>query len=145
MVDKIAQFGGDVLAPADWNERGVVKIEPAEPGASLGVPFFQATTSAEWIVTLRFRVPRRTFSEKALQKKLGLVPFTDGSTPVLSDAPRLQVAELPGFQEIAITGHGLDEFQTQAFDEFLQLAVAAHKHRDDPARPNRKLKRAVDL
>ncbi|MDR3622773.1 MAG: excinuclease ABC subunit UvrA [Paludisphaera borealis] len=145
IVDKIAKLTGGDLAPADWNERGVVRIVAADPETSLGAPFFHATTSGEWIVTLRFCIPRRTFKEKTLAGLLALVPFSECATPVLSDAPRMRFAEHPGYQEITLTGHALDDFQTPAFDDFLTLAVAAHALRVQPAKPKPKLKRAADL
>jgi excinuclease ABC subunit A len=96
-------------------------------------------------VTLRFNVPRFTFKEKPLARLLALVAFHESPTPILSDAPRLRLIDYPGFQEVTITGHGLDEFQTPAFDDFLAQAVAAHARRDAHARPAAKLKRAADL
>ena len=60
----------------------------------LGFPFFHATTSGEWVVTLRFFVPRGTFREGEVEALLDLVPFHESPTPVLSDAPRVKVANV---------------------------------------------------
>ena len=125
----------------------MVRIAAADPQTSMGPPFFHATTSSEWIVTMRFAVPRRTFKESAaaLAERLGLVPFIDGTPPVLSDAPRVRKSEhRSGYQEVTITGHALDDFETPAFDEFLKQAVAAHASRGE-TQAKAKLKRAVEL
>ena len=146
IVDRIDELNDGDLSAAEWSERAVVRIAAADAASALGAPFFHATTSSEWIVTLRFAVPRRTFKESAgaLAERLGLVPFIDGTPPVLSDAPRVRLADHPGRQEVTITGHALDDFQTPAFDAFLSQAVAAHARRGEP-RTKGKLKRAVEL
>ena len=58
----------------------------------ISFPFFHATTSSEWVVTLRFFVPRNTFKPGTLENELELVAFHESPTPVLSDAPRIKVA-----------------------------------------------------
>jgi excinuclease ABC subunit A len=88
-------------------------------------PFFHATTSAEWVVTLRFFVPKSTFRAGAVEKLLALVPFHQVEPPVLSDLPRLRINDLGPFQEITVVGHGLADFETDGFDVFLKKATAA--------------------
>ncbi|AMV37347.1 excinuclease ABC subunit UvrA [Planctomyces sp. SH-PL62] len=128
IVDRLEELGRGLLAPTDWNQRGAVRIGLLSQNGEPDYVFFQATTGGEWIVTLRVRVPRNTFQAKALAASLGLVPFHEAPTPVLSDAPRLKVSSTPGAQEITITGHTLADFQTPAFDEFLGQSVKAlHK------------------
>jgi excinuclease ABC subunit A len=140
IVDRIEELsaseghGENVLGPTAWSERGTVRIIHVDPKGQPDVAFFQATTGNEWILTLRFRLPRNTFQAKALAAKLNLLPFHDGPTPVLSDAPRIKVASNAGRQEVTITGHSLDDFQTPAFDDFLVQAVHSLKRRNDPAR-----------
>ncbi|WP_165243495.1 excinuclease ABC subunit UvrA [Paludisphaera soli] len=125
VVDRLEALGGESLGPTDWNQRGAVRIGVVGPDGESEVAFFQATTGSEWVVTLRFRVPRNTFQEKSLAARLGLIPFHDGPTPVLSDAPRLKVSGASGLQEVTITGHSLADFQTPAFEEFLAQAAAS--------------------
>jgi len=142
VVDRLQELGGAALLPADWGQRGAVRIGLADgDGEKGGATFFQATTASEWIVTLRFRVPRNTFQEKALKAALNLPPFHDGPTPVLSDAPRVKFASPAGCQEITITGHAAADFQTPAFEDFLRRAVASLARKAGPAR----LKAAADL
>ena len=80
------------FAPTDWSQRNFVRINGSDK-SRISFPFFHATTSSEWVVTLRFFVPKNTFREDALEKQLDLVPFHESETPVLCDLPRLRVAE----------------------------------------------------
>ena len=61
----------------------------------ISFPFFHATTSSEWVVTLRFFVPKKTFRIDPLEKQLKLVPFHQSEPPVLSDLPRLRSRPRP--------------------------------------------------
>ena len=91
IVDRIHELGE--FAPTDWSQRAVVKIAGPEPGDS---PFFQASTGNEWVVTLRFLVPRNTFKKATLAASLALTPFHESPTPVLCDLDRLCVANGKG-------------------------------------------------
>jgi hypothetical protein len=82
-------------------------------------------TSAEWVVTLRFFVPKNTFRPKVLEKQLGLAPFHENDTPILCDQPRLKVEDLGPVQEIIIVCHSVADLKTEGFDEFLTRAVTA--------------------
>jgi len=121
VVDRIQELGE--FLPTDWSQRTAVRIL-ADKGMTL--PFFHATTSGEWIVTLRFNVHRNTFKAEALERQLGLTPFHEGSTPVHSDAQRLHVSNQGTAQEIVLNCHSAAELQTDAFDQFLIKAVAAY-------------------
>ncbi len=125
-VDRIDQLGqSDVgLAPADWSQRGIVRINSADK-TKIAFPFFHATTSSEWVVILRFFVPKNTFVASDLEARLKLVPFHQSETPVLCDQPRLKFTNLGPFHEITIVGHSAREFETPAFDAFLKKAVKA--------------------
>ncbi len=94
------------------------------PGA-MSHPFFHATTAGEWVVTLRFQVPRNTFKPQALERQLKLLPFHECAVPVHSDAPRLVVSDTGPIQEVTISAHAADELDTPEFDAFLARAVAA--------------------
>jgi excinuclease ABC subunit A len=120
VIDKIAELGG--LPPADWSARSAVRV----PGADPGLPaFLEALTGQEWVLTLRFRVPRRTFALESLARNLKLPPFSESSPPVPSEARRLEVIELPRKlgQEVTITVHAASDLQTEGFARFLEIAV----------------------
>ena len=112
------------FAPTDWSQRNVVRIHGSDK-TKISFPFFHATTSSEWVVTLRFFVPKFSFSPGALAEELDLVPFHESPTPVLCDYPRVRIIDLGPFQEITIVGHALEEINTPAFDEFLREAAHA--------------------
>ncbi|MGC8643784.1 MAG: excinuclease ABC subunit UvrA, partial [Isosphaeraceae bacterium] len=141
IVNQVEKQGGDAFAPTDWSERGVVRIFPADRANRLGFPFFHATTSGEWVVVLRFYVPRGTFHEFAVVKLLNLVPFHETGLAVVSQAPRVQVTNVGPTQEIIITGYGLADFQTPGFQEFLSEAVEGFLNQEAPG----KVKRASEL
>jgi excinuclease ABC subunit A len=101
-----------------------VRISSADK-TRISFPFFHATTSSEWVVTLRFFVPRMTFRPTGLTKQLDLVPFHKSETPVLCDQPRLRISDVGPFQEITIVGHAAADFETPGFNAFLKKAVAA--------------------
>jgi excinuclease ABC subunit A len=124
IVDRIEAAGQGGFAPTEWSQRGVVRVKGGDE-ARVAFPFFHATTSSEWVVTLRFFVPKGTFRAGAVEKLLALVPFHQVEPPVLSDLPRLRINDLGPFQEIAIVGHGLADFETDGFDVFLKKAAAA--------------------
>ena len=107
----------------------------------ISFPFFHATTSSEWVVTLRFFVPKNTFRPRVLEGQLKLVPFHESATPVLCDQPRLKLTDLGPFQEITIVGHAAEDFNTPGFDAFLRKAVQAFLDMGKPS----KLKKASEL
>jgi excinuclease ABC subunit A len=128
------------FAPADWSQRNIVRINGSDK-AKLSFPFFHATTSSEWVVHLRFFVPRNTFRAHALTLQLKLVPFHESPTPVLCDQPRVKFEELGPFQEITIVGHAAADFDTPGFDGFLRKAVTAFLNIGKPS----PLKKASEL
>ncbi len=113
------------VAPTDWSQRNLVRIDGLDP-TRIKLPFFHATTSSEWVVTLRFFVPRNTFTQVRLERQLALVAFDEYETPVLCDQPRLKIESLGPFQQITIVGHSVEEFETSGFSAFLNAAVTAY-------------------
>jgi excinuclease ABC subunit A len=128
------------FAPTDWSQRNIVKISGTGP-ARIAFPFFHATTSSEWVVTLRFFVPKNTFRSRSLESQLALVAFHESETPVLCDLPRLKITDLGPFQEITIIGHAAEDFDTLGFDAFLRKAITAFL---DIGKPG-KIKNASEL
>jgi len=124
VVERVLDLGGGAFAPADWSQRSLVKVA----GAAAGAPaFLTAATAGEWVLTLRFAVPRNTFKQASLQALLKLPAFHEGPTPVRSDSPRVTVSDGRGpRQEVVVTTHSAADVTTPAFDEFLARAVAAY-------------------
>lgn len=117
-----------------------MRISGADP-TRISFPFLHATTSSEWVVTLRFFVPKNTFRGQSLENQLALVAFHESETPVLCDLPRLKITDIGPFQEITIVGHAAEDFDTPGFDAFLHKAVNAFLDMGKPS----KLKKASEL
>jgi excinuclease ABC subunit A len=131
VLDRIVDLGG--LADPDYSERSVVRIAGTDPD---GPPFFEAVTSHEWVLTLRFRVPKGTVKNnaEALERELGWVPFHEAAPPVLSDAPRVALGPArKAIQEIELNLHTLADVSGPGFDALLTRLVAAA--RGDEAGP----------
>ncbi len=110
------------FAPANWNDRSVVEITGTD---RTGVWFLHALTGDEWLLTLRFRVPKRTFDQERLQQQLALKSLDDlDELPVYGRADRVRVRNVKGaWQEVAVTVHWLKEIETPAFEKFLAKAA----------------------
>ena len=121
------------MAPAEWSQRTIVRIDGRDK-TRISLPFFHATTSSEWVITLRFFVPKGTFRQSSLDKGLALVPFHESETPVLCDQPRIRMESFGPYQQITIVGHAASEFETDGFDDFLKTAVKAYLEIGKPAR-----------
>jgi excinuclease ABC subunit A len=112
------------FARADWNDRSVVEITGTE---RTGAWFLHALTGDEWLLTLRFRVPKKTFDQDRLQQQLALKSLDDlDELPVYGRSDRVRVRNVKGpWQEVAVTVHWLREIETPAFDKFLENAADA--------------------
>ncbi len=139
IVDRITELAD--FAPPDWSQRTVVRLRL---GPETNAPvFFEALTGHEWIVTLKFLVPRNTFRPDALERQLRLPPFAESSPPVLSDADRVVVRNVAGGrQEVTITAHSATDLESSGFPQFLRDAIASESAHlqgalaiDTPAEP----------
>ena len=123
IVDRIHLLGE--FAETDWSQRVLVKIQGAAKGSPV---FFTASTGHEWVVTLRFTIPRNTFKQATLAASLKLPAFHESPIPVLCDYPRVIIGNDRGpSQEIALTLHAASEVESPAFEAFLRKAVKAYE------------------
>ena len=81
-----AQAGEDGFAATDWSQRNFVKISGSGK-SKISFPFFHALTSSEWVVTLRFFVPKSTFRPNILEKQLTWPPFMKANRPSFATSP----------------------------------------------------------
>jgi excinuclease ABC subunit A len=124
VVDRIAALDPDGFAPPDWSQRSLVKVVGTAKG---GPVFFTAVTGHEWVLTLKFRVPKGSIKPEWVESQLKLAAFHETSPPVLSDSPRVALMNYPGgVQEVVITACA-DDLDTPGFDAVLARAVAAFK------------------
>jgi excinuclease ABC subunit A len=79
------------------------------------------------LLTLRFRVPKKTFDPERLPQQLALKSLDDlDELPVYGRSDRVRVRNVKGsWQEVVVTVHWLREIETPAFDKFLEKAADA--------------------
>jgi len=121
VVDHVAEVGE--FAPVNWGARTIVEI--TGPIKSDGW-FLHAVTGEEWLLTLKFRVAKKTFSRDKLIERLALVPLNDlPDLPVYGNDPRVQCKNLRGpWQEVQLKVHTLAEIDGPEFWSFLEEASA---------------------
>ena len=121
IVDRLEAIEG--FHKADWGHRSIVRVNGTDEYLP---PFFEARTNHEWVVGLRFRVPRGTFKPKSLKTSLALPPFQEAAKPVLSDEPRVTITTEGMEQVIDIAAHSAEELATPQFAAFRDRAVEAY-------------------
>ncbi|MBI3864803.1 MAG: excinuclease ABC subunit UvrA, partial [Planctomycetia bacterium] len=116
------------FAPVNWNDRSVVDVTGAGSPATW---FLHALTGDEWILTLKFRVPRNTFSDTQLVKQLALKSLDDlDELPVYGRGDRVRIKNVKGaWQEVSVTVHWLREIDTPGFKEFFARAAGSYLKR----------------
>jgi excinuclease ABC subunit A len=134
VVDAIEARPG--FLPANWNDRSVVEMTGEN---RTGVWFLHALTGDEWLLTLKFRVPRRTFDEDELRRQLDLKSLDDlDELPVYGRSERVRIRSKGAWQQVTVTVHWLREIETPAFERFLVRACDAfqaeiNREKLDPA------------
>jgi excinuclease ABC subunit A len=85
-------------------------------------------TGDEWLLGLRFRVPRHTFDEETLAKALDLPDVDDlDDVPVYGRQPRVRVKNAnPPWQEVIISLLKPADIDTPAFKRLLKDAIKAY-------------------
>jgi len=113
------------FAPANWNHRSIVEVLSAK---KTGGWFLHAQTGEEWVLTLRFRVKKGTFSAETLNRGLALTPLDDlDELPVYGRGERVKAKNGKGpFQEVTITVHWQREIETPEFRKFLKEAADSY-------------------
>eukprot|EP00913_Durusdinium_trenchii_P023359 g21937.t1 len=119
VVDAIESRDG--FAEAKWNDRAVVEVKAKHKA---GTWFFHSHTGDEWTLKLIFRVPKKTFTQDELNRKINLTPFDNiDEIPVYGRGDRVRVKNSKGpWQEITVTTHGKEDVETPEFSRFLKEA-----------------------
>ncbi|MCH8829057.1 MAG: excinuclease ABC subunit A, partial [Planctomycetes bacterium] len=119
IIDTIDESAG--FAAVNWNHKSIVEVMGAKKS---GGWFLHALTGDEWLLTLKFRVKKKTFDRSELQNRLDLKPLDDlDELPVYGRSGRVRAKNLKGpWQEVTITVHWLRELETPEFQEFFSQA-----------------------
>jgi len=124
------------FAEANWNDRAAVEIKADDKA---GMWFLHALTGDEWILNLNFRVPKKTFTQAELVRRLDLTPFDDlDDVPIYGRGDRVRVKNLKGpWQEVTVTVHSQEDVESPGFTEFLHNACdsylrAVHRAKQNP-------------
>ncbi|HEX4147238.1 MAG TPA: excinuclease ABC subunit UvrA [Pirellulales bacterium] len=131
VVDRIQELGE--FSDTDWNDRSRVEIRGERKSDGW---FFHALTGEQWLLKLKFRVAKSTFSRDDLVAELALKPLNDlPDLPVYGREPRVKCQNLRGpWQEIQLQVHALEEIDKPAFWKFLTRAVEGFQKFSDRAR-----------
>ncbi|MCL2711365.1 MAG: ATP-binding cassette domain-containing protein [Planctomycetaceae bacterium] len=109
------------FAPISWNHRSVVEVTAKRK--QLGW-FLHAITAEEWLLKMKFRVPKNTFNKSALIARLDLKPLNDmEEIPLYGTKPRVRVIPKGRWQEIEIRAHSWKEIDRQEFWDFLDMGI----------------------
>lgn len=129
IVDTIE--ASDEFAPTTWNERSTVEV--AAKTKAIGW-FLHALTGDEWLLTLKFRVPKKTFLEDELSTDLGLKDVNDlDHIPIYNRQPRVRIRPANGpFEDVTLSIIEMAEVETKAFHRFLARAIESFLARANP-------------
>ena len=121
VIDKSQELGD--FAPTNFDHRTIVEI--TAPKKTDGW-FLHAETGHQWLLTLKFRVAKRTFERGRLVSRLDLKPLNElHDLPVYGSEPRVKCRQLRGpWQEVVLRVHNWEEVDRPEFWEFLETAVS---------------------
>jgi excinuclease ABC subunit A len=109
------------FTPVNWNHRSVVEVCAKQK--QLGW-FLHAITAEEWLLKMKFRVPKNTFNKLALIARLDLKPLNDmEEIPMYGTKPRVRVGTKGRWQEIEIRACSWKEIDRQEFWDFLDTSI----------------------
>jgi excinuclease ABC subunit A len=120
VVDRIEQ--SDLFSAVNWSERTVVEIRAAKKSHGW---FFHAITAEEWLLKLKFRVPRKTFQREEIVERLDLKPLNDmPDLPLYGTENRTKCQNVHGnWQEIELRLHDYNEIDRPEFWDFIDEAI----------------------
>ena len=122
----------DEFGQTNWKERSTVEVTAKTK--SIGW-FLHAHTGDEWLLTLKFRVPKKTFVEETLSAELALKDVNDlDNIPVYNRQPRVRIRPSTNgpFEDVTVSILDLAEIETPAFDRFFTKARKSFLERANP-------------
>lgn len=130
IIDRLEATDG--FSSTNWNERSTVEVAAKIKGVGW---FLHAYTGDEWLLTLKFRVPKRTFIQDSLASELSLTDVNEiDEIPVYNRQPRVRVrpSNNGSFEDVTISIVEPSDTESAAFIRFLDKATAAFLERAKP-------------
>ncbi len=113
----------DGFAPTNWDNRSIVEV--AGPVKSRGW-FLHAITAETWLLKLKFRVPRRSFTKVQLLAIIELPTLNQmQEVEMYGNEPRVTAKAAGTWMELEIRPHTLAELDTPQFWRWLRDASSA--------------------
>ncbi len=113
----------DGFAPTNWDNRSIVEV--AGPVKSRGW-FLHAITAETWLLKLKFRVPRRSYTKAQLQSVVELPTLNQmEQIELYGNEPRVKAKAAGAWMELEIRPHTLEEIDTPQFWKWLRDAGSA--------------------
>lgn len=110
----------DGFAPTNWDNRSIVEV--AGPIKSRGW-FLHAITAETWLLKLKFRVPRRSFTKAQLLSIVELPTLNQMEhVELYGNEPRVKSKAAGAWMELEIRPHTLAEIDTPQFWKWLREA-----------------------
>ena len=123
VVDRIEDT--NLFPETNWNSRNVVEITANRP--QLGW-FFHAHTGDEWLLKLKFRLPKRAGAKERFEKELWLRPLNEvPDVPLYGTQPRVMVESVGPWHEVELRVFSYDEFNRPVFWNFIDEAARAFR------------------
>jgi excinuclease ABC subunit A len=112
----------------DWSNQTIVRVTYNDEDRS--PIFLEFGTGSEWIVKVRFYLHKKISDPRSFAERLGLAPFYKCRPPVASVEERVSVRPAgTKLHEIAFACHSVEDVSTDAFREFLDMAIEDYKLR----------------
>lgn len=121
VIEKIESIDG--FAPVEWSNRSIVEVNG--PVKSRGW-FFHAITAETWLLHLKFRVPRRSFTKAELESIVSLQTLNQmDDVEAYGNQPRVKAKAAGAWMELEIRPHRLEEIDSARFWNWLEQASNA--------------------
>ncbi|MCA9134801.1 MAG: hypothetical protein KDA45_16650 [Planctomycetales bacterium] len=118
------------FAPTQWESRSIVEV--SGPVKSRGW-FLHAITAETWLLKLKFRVPRRSFTKAQLLAVVELPTLNQlQEVELYGNEPRVKAKATGAWMELELQPHSLAEIDTPQFWNWLQTAAAAFLGKTSP-------------
>jgi excinuclease ABC subunit A len=121
LIDRMEQMDG--FAPVQWENRSIVEV--SGPIKSRGW-FLHAITADTWLVTLKFRVPRRSFTKAELESVVRLTTLNElEGVEAYGNEPRVRAKAAGAWMELQLRPNQLSEIDQPKFWQWLEKAAHA--------------------